>query len=120
MLFITFKINKNNVFDSFIGFIENYRNWTFTLDPAQLVALTNIIWYWVILDGVFTLIIILLGDYIINLFNLKTRFPKLVKLIEWRQRISKRSLQFNLLFLIIVIIIGIIVNIYMLLAKYFL
>ena len=84
-----------------------------TLESFQLVALINIIYYLLLIDIIFSLIILMYGNHLINLLNLKQRFPRLVRFIEWRQKINKFSINFNILLLIIAFLFGLILNIYM-------
>ena len=106
-------LHSKKLFKSFYEWAENFRQFTLTLESFQLVALINIIYYLLLIDIIFSLIILMYGNHLINLLNLKTRFPRFVRFIEWRQKVNKFTINFNILLLIIAILFGLILNIYM-------
>ena len=84
-----------------------------SLSLEQLVALYNIIGYIMICSTLFSICIILVGDYLILKLNLESKFPKFAKILKVRARVTKIYLNFYILSLFILIFINIGVNIYM-------
>jgi len=110
----------NSDFSSYISdFLRNFRSFVDLLNLEQLVALVNIIGYTTILFTLFSITSILIGDFLIDKFKLEIRFPKLSKLIRIKQTLNKHSLMFNIVLFYIIVITFIILNIYMILLKYF-
>jgi hypothetical protein len=48
--------------------------------------------------------IILYGDYLLEKYNLKQRYPKLAKFIELRQKFKKYNLYLNIIFIALVVL----------------
>src|SRR5271156_4356185 len=111
-------INNSDISSYISDFLDSYRNFIDLLDSDQLVALTNIFGHTMILFTLFSISVVLIGDYLIDNFKLEMRFPKLAKLIRIKQTINKHSLFFNIIIFYIITIIFIIINIYMILLKY--
>ena len=112
-------INNSDISSYISDFLDKYRNFVSLLDLDQLVALINIFGYIMILFTLFSITVVLIGDYLIDNFKLEIRFPKLSKLIRIKQTLNKHSLFFNIIIFYIIVIIFIIINIYILLFKYF-
>jgi archaellum component FlaC len=112
-------INNSDISSYISDLLDSYRNFIDLLGSDQLVALTNILGYTMILFTLFSISVILIGDYLIDNFKLELRFPKLAKLIRIKQKINKHYLFFNILIFYIITISFIIINIYMILLKYF-
>jgi hypothetical protein len=112
-------INNSDISSYISDFLDKYRNFVSLLDLDQLVALINIFGYIMILFTLFSITVVLIGDYLIDNFKLEIRFPKLSKLIRIKQTLNKHSLFFNIIIFYIIVIIFIIINIYILLLKYF-
>jgi hypothetical protein len=112
-------INNSDISSYISDFLDKYRNFVDLLNLDQLVALINIFGYIMILFTLFSITVVLIGDYLIDNFKLEIRFPKLSKLIRIKQTLNKHSLFFNIIIFYIIVIIFIIINIYILLLKYF-
>jgi hypothetical protein len=100
-------------------FLDNFRQFVDLLDVNQLVALVNIIGFTSILATLFSLTTLLLGDFLIDKLKLEIKFPKLARVIRWKQTLNKGSMIFYLTSLYITIVVFISLNIYMILLKYF-
>ena len=112
-------INNSDISSYISDFLDNFRKFVDLLNLEQLVALFNIIGYVTILFTLFSITTLLIGDYLIDNFKLEIRFPKLAKLIRIKQILNKHSLFFNIIMFYVIVITFIIMNIYMLLLKYF-
>jgi hypothetical protein len=107
--------NKSDMFSYLNDLLDIYRNFTYQLDLPQLVALVNIIGYVTILSTLFSITILLIGDYLIDKLKLEIKYPKLARFIRLKQTLNKGYLIFYLTFLYIISVAFIIGNIYMLL-----
>ena len=112
-------INNSDISSYISDFLDNFRKFVDLLNLEQLVALFNIIGYVTILFTLFSITTLLIGDYLIDNLKLEIRFPKLAKLIRIKQILNKHSLFFNIIMFYVIVITFIIMNIYMLLLKYF-
>jgi hypothetical protein len=112
-------INNSDISTYISDFLDSYRNFMDLLDSDQLVALINIFGHIMILFTLFSISVVLIGDYLVDNLKLEMRFPKLAKLIRIKQTINKHSLFFNIIIFYIITISFIIINIYMILLKYF-
>lgn len=113
-------INNSDISSYISDFLDSYRKFIDLLDSDQLVALINIFGYIMILFTLFSITFVLIGGYLIDNFKLELRFPKLAQLIRIKQKINKHSFFFNIIIFYIITISFIIINIYMILLKYFL
>lgn len=88
--------------------IENFREYLSTLSQDQIVAVINLIGYFIILNTLIVICLILAGDKIIQRLNLEVKFPKIAILIKARAKFSKAYLTFQvfLLFALIFLYIG--------------
>ena len=112
-------INKSDIFGFFSDFIEKYKSFIDHLSLEQLVALFNIIGYSMILLTLISITTLLIGDYLIEKLKLDIKYPKLAKYIRFKQSLNKHYLMFYMIMFYIIVLLFIIVNIYMLLLKYF-
>lgn len=112
-------INKSDIFGFFSDFIEKYKTFIDHLSLEQLVALFNIIGYSMILLTLISITTLLIGDYLIEKLKLDIKYPKLAKYIRFKQSLNKHYLMFYMIMFYIIVLLFIIVNIYMLLLKYF-
>ena len=112
------KLNKNDFFDYINQLFEKYQEFLNTLTSDQIVIIFNLIGYFWLINIVTNLTIIIMGDYLIERFNLEKRLPKIAKIIAIRKKINKNILKFNLLSFYIVITFFIIGNVYMFFLKY--
>jgi len=112
-------INKSDIYTFLSDMIEKYQSNISHLNLEQLVALFNIFGFIMVLITIFNISTVLIGDYLIDKFNLENKFPKLSKYIKIKQNLNKGYLIFYIVLLYILTIIYILCNIYMLILKYF-
>ena len=72
-----------------------------------------------ILTTLTSIVIVLIGDYLINKLNLEVRYPKLAKYIRLKEKLNKHYLIIYIVIFYIIVFLSIIGNIYMLFLKYF-
>jgi len=111
---------KSDLSDLFNSLIDNYKDFLNTLTSEQMVIVFNIIGYTSLLITLTSITYILLGDQIINLLKLESKYPKLAKYIKFKQTLNKYYLRFYIIFLYILILLLISVNIFMFSFEYFL
>lgn len=106
-------LEKSSTFDWAWDLIEQYKEFTLTLSLEQLVALYNLIGYFMIWSALSSICLILVGDSIIKKLNLEVKLPKLARILQTRARLTKAYLKFYVFLLFILIFINVSVNIYM-------
>nr|WVH38261.1 hypothetical protein [Trametes maxima] len=115
MLFVLIKNNKfsednNSFIDSIKEFINEYYNFLDTLSIYELGSLANLLAAIFTLLCVMSLISIIYSNKIITYLNLENRFPKLAKIIQYRQKLQNYYLFMNFLFIVITLVAVIYVN----------
>jgi hypothetical protein len=111
---------KSDLSDLFNSLIDNYKDFLNTLTSEQMVIVFNIIGYTSLLITLTSITYILLGDQIINLLKLESKYPKLAKYIKFKQTLNKYYLRFYIALFYILILLLISVNIFMFSFEYFL
>lgn len=111
--------HKSELFDWLYALIDKYQTIVDNLSLEQLVALFNIFGYIMILSTITSLSILLIGEYLIEKFNLDTKYPKLSIYIRMKQKLNKHYLMFYIIILYLLVLLLIICNVYMLVLKYF-
>lgn len=111
--------SKSDVFSVFSDFIKNYQNFLEGLSLEQIVALVNIIGYFMLITSITSISTLLLGEYLLSHLKLEVRYPKLAKYIKMKEKLNKGYLMYYIISLYIILILGISVNIYMFSLKYF-
>jgi len=107
------ELNQSSTFDWAWDLIEQYKEFTLTLSLEQLVALYNIIGYFMIWSALSSICLIIVGDSIIKKLNLEVKLPKLARILQTRARLTKAYLKFYVFLLFILIFINVSANIYM-------
>ena len=102
----------------FYDLIDNYKDFMSVLTQEQLAILVNIWGLVIILMILNSITILLLGDQLIKIFKLKTRYPKLADYIKYKQTINQYYLSFYIVFFYFVIIFIVCVNIFMFISEY--
>ena len=113
-------IVKSDFSDLFNNFIDSYKEFLNTLTSEQMVIVFNLSGYTMLLSTLNSITIILLGDQIINWLKLDIKYPKLAKLIKFKQILNKHSLRFNIVLFYILILSLTSINLYMFLYDYLL
>jgi hypothetical protein len=111
---------KSDLSDLFNSLIDNYKDFLSTLTSEQMVIVFNIIGYISLLITLSSITYILLGDQIINILKLESKYPKLAKYIKFKQTLNKYYLRFYIILFYILILLLISVNIFMFSFEYFL
>jgi hypothetical protein len=105
--------SKNDIFDSFIQLINEYKEFLSTLSVEHLACLTNLIGFSTIFIVLNSIFLTYFGDKIINYFNLEIKLPKLSKFIQIRRKFLNKYIKFQIIYVYIVSIIFIGINTYM-------
>ena len=116
--YINDNVKKSDTFDWFNDLIEKYQSFLNNLSLDQIVALFNIICEIMILMALTSICILLIGDFLINKFNLDTRYPRLSKYIRMKEKLNKYYLKYYIILLYIIVILCLCGNIYMFLLRY--
>ena len=107
-------VNKQDIFHGISNLIDDFKQYLDTLSADQLVALFNIFGYYMISQALISICLILLGDSVIQKFNLEIRFPKLSKFIKFRAKANRVYLSVYIIILISVLLVFSSVNVLML------
>ena len=107
------QVQENNILGPIYDFFEAYQKVLSTMSPEQLGCLSNAIGFLIILGAFTSIVIILFGDYLISKLQLETRYPRLAKLIQIRQKVNKYYIIYNILFIYFIVIAYIFINIFM-------
>lgn len=107
-------IKESNILGYLSEIKDNINSELANLSSEQLGCLTNLLGFIMILGGIYTITLILFGEYIINYFKLDERYPKLSKYILYRQTFNKYYLIFNFIIIYLILILYIMLNFYML------
>ena len=103
-----------NIKKDFIGgdeinlLISNLQNWYNSLGLTELLAAVNFSGCLVIVISLFSIILVLYSDFLINKFNLNQKYPKLKKIIDLRATFKKYYLilDFSIIFFVLITMMG--------------
>jgi hypothetical protein len=104
------KFIGDNIIEFVTNFIENWNKMLSTLSFEQLVAVAHLSASLCILINLFNIISVLFGNQLINYFKLEERFPKLLPLLNLRNKLIKINLSFSFIIIITILIALIYVN----------
>jgi hypothetical protein len=107
------EIKKLDMTEIFTSLYNKYGEYLDSLTPDKIVCLFNIIIEGLILSSFFSVLTIMLSENIINKIGFLEKYPRILKLIQLRNNINKKISKIYLLIHFILIIIGILANIYM-------
>jgi hypothetical protein len=107
------EIKKLNISDYFISFYNKYNEFLDSLSADKIVCLFNIIIDGLILSSFLSVLSIMLSENIINKIVFLEKYPRILNLLKLRNSINKKVSKFYLLMHFIIIISGILGNIYM-------
>lgn len=82
---------------------DNIYEFFLTQNGLGQLCITLLIGNYVVLSAVFSIIAILYGEYLINRYNLETRYPKLAAIIKLRKKFQKYYLIFSISSIIITV-----------------
>jgi hypothetical protein len=105
-------IKNSSLFYSFESIYESYINYLSSLTPDKIVALFNIIMNGLIFSSFFSIFTIMLSEQIINKFTFLEKYPKILKLLRFRNYLNKKINKIYLIMHLLLIIISILGNIY--------
>ena len=106
-------LTKLDISDYFISLYDNYSEFLDSLSPYKIVCLFNIIIDGLILSSFISVLSIMLSENIINQIAFLEKYPRILKLLRLKNVINKKVSKFYLLMHFILIIAGILGNIYM-------
>lgn len=107
------EIGQLDISDYFISLYDKYSEFLDSLTADKIVCLFNIIMGGLILSSFVSVLSIMLSENIINQMVFLEKYPRLLKLLKLRNVINKKVSKFYLLMHFIIIISGILGNIYM-------
>lgn len=107
------EFTKLDISDFFISIYNKYSEFLDSLSADKIVCLFNIIIDGLILSSFISVLSILLSENIINKIVFLEKYPRILKLLRLRNVINKKVSKFYLLMHFILIISGILGNIYM-------
>jgi len=107
------EIKNLNISDYFISLYDKYSEFLDSLSADKIVCLFNLIIDGLILSSFVSVLSIMLSENIINQMVFLEKYPRLLKLLRLRNVINKKVSKFYLLMHFIIIISGILGNIYM-------
>ncbi len=106
------EIKKLDISDYFISLYNKYSEFLDSLSADKIVCLFNLIIDGLILSSFFSVLSIMLSENIINQIDFLNKYPKILKLLRFRNFINKKVSKLYLLTHFIFIIFGILGNIY--------
>jgi hypothetical protein len=107
------EIQKLDMTKMLTSLYNKYGEYLDSLTPDKIVCLFNIIIEGLILSSFFSVLTIMLSENIINKIGFLEKYPRILKLIQLRNNINKKISKIYLFIHFILIIIGILANIYM-------
>ena len=104
---------ENSDQQNFQSLFDTYRENLASLSLEQLACLGNAIGLVAILLALISITMGFFGSYIIDSLNLESKFPKLVRIIKLRQKLTNFYILYNVIFLYTVILALIFVNLFL-------
>ena len=96
-------IDKQDLFEIYKFIISKITDVNFNLQEflnsltiLELFAFISLCFNFVILSALLSIIFILYGDFLIKHFNLETKYPKLANFINFRKKITKYTMFYNI------------------------
>jgi len=106
-------LKKLDISDYFISLYDKYSEFLDSLSADKIVCLFNIIIDGLILSSFFSVLSVMLSENIISKIVFLEKYPRILKFLRLRNVINKKVSKFYLLMHFILIISGILGNIYM-------
>lgn len=110
---INTEINKS----SFINIDFDFKGFVKGLTEVEILAFSGLILNHLILSYTISIILILYGDYLIKRFDLVNRYPKIVKLIQLRQKLQEYYLKIAFTWIFLCVLPQMAMYIYILMPK---
>lgn len=107
------EISKSDIGGIFINAYNQYVNYLDSLTPDKIVCLFNILIGSMTLSSFNTVLSIMLSENLINRIRFLDKYPRILKLLRLRNNINRKISKFYLLTHVVVILGGLIGNIYM-------
>jgi hypothetical protein len=107
------EINKLDISEYLTSIYNKYGEFLDSLTPDKIVCLFNIIIDALVLSSFLSVLSIMLSENIINKIVFLEKYPRILSLLKLRNNINKKVSKIYLLMHIIIIIFGILGNIYM-------
>jgi len=104
--------------NSFIGnnFIDSINQILSTLNFEQTLAILHISGSIFIIISLYSIMLIILGDFFIKYFNLEERFPKIANFIKIRRKFQNYYILINVIIIVLILLIIIYINFSLLLT----
>jgi hypothetical protein len=102
--------NFTKIYDSYLDFLS-------TLSPDQIVMLFNIIIGSVAISSYISVFSVLLSEKIINRMHFLEKYPRILKILQFRNNLNKKVNKITLIFHLFILLLGIAGNIFMFVIK---
>ncbi len=96
--------SKQDISDMFMNMYNNYVGFLDGLTPDKIVCFFNIIAYGLILSSFFTVISVMLSDVVLDRITFLYKYPKLLSILRFRNKINKKVGRLYLLIHVLFII----------------
>lgn len=107
------ELKESSFFEYLNSIYNNYSEYLNTLTPDKIVCIFNIIVGGLTFSSYFTVLSIMLSENIINRIKFLDKFPRLLTILKFRNTINKKIAKFYLVLHLVIILWGILCNIYM-------
>jgi len=107
------EVTKLDISEIFNSLYNKYSEYLDSLTPDKIVCLFNIIIEGLILTSFVSVLSFMLSENIINKIGFLEKYPRILKLLKLRNNINKKVSKFYLLMHLILIVLGLLGNIYM-------
>jgi hypothetical protein len=88
--------------DSINQLIIKYKEFLATLEVEQIAAVVNILGFVIVLSSLVSIAMVLFGDFLIKIFNLEEKYPKLARFIQLRRKFQFYYLNYNFIFILLI------------------
>jgi len=111
-------IYKSDISDLFVNFVDSCRDYINILSSEQMVILFNLGGYVILAMIITSICLILIGQDLINYYELEFKYPKLAKYINFHVTLRNYYLRFYIVYLYLFILVLISCNIFMFIYDY--
>ena len=106
-------LKESSFFEYFSSIYNNYSEYLNSLTPDKIVCIFNLIVGGLTFSSYFSVVSIMLSENIINRIKFLDKFPRLLTILKFRNTINKKIAKFYLILHLVIILWGILCNIYM-------